>query len=267
MGSLRRALVRIWVVAPVALAVLAFVSHDDRTGSVDIGSALQVIDRSQAALRSAEEITYDDADLELLGVYVVADGALLDAADAPPEHHRAWDVATRILPAVELAQIRQLNVVTDGPAGTLAMVHRSGVAADQWVLSIDAAEPTRVLEETLVHELAHLLTLRSTDLTTTGPCDGVQLEIGCARAGSALAQWADAFWTDPTDAMAHDPDLHVSTYAATSVHEDFAETFLAYVTGDHPTDAPTIQAKLAFFDTRPELVAAANQVRPRINVG
>lgn len=254
------------MVVLVALAAVALASRRDAPGPVEIGSAVQVVDASQAALRTTEDVTYEDADLELLAAYVVANGALVDATDAPQEHRSAWEVAAWVLPSDQLARIRQLNIVTDGPSGTLAMVHRSGLAEDQWVLSIDVAEPTRVLEETLVHELAHLLTLRSADLTTTGPCDGVQLELGCARPGSALAQWAETFWTDPTTPMTHDPAVHVSTYAASSVHEDLAETFLAYVTGDHENEAPTIGAKLAFFDAHPELAAAAAMVRPRVNV-
>ena len=253
------------MVPVVAFAVLAVLSRKDPSTPVEIGTAMQVVDTSRAALRTTEDVTYEDADLELVAAYVIADGAFVDAA-VPVEHSSAWDVAARVLPASELAHIRQLNVVTDGPAGTLAMVHRSGIALDQWVLSIDTAEPTSVLEETIVHELAHLLTLRSTDLATTGPCDGVQLEIGCAKPGTPLAQWAERFWTDPTSSMTHDPDVHVSTYAATSVHEDFAETFLAYVTGSYTGDSPTIRAKLAFFDTQPELAAAAQEVRPRVNV-
>src|SRR5690606_20684555 len=129
---------------------------------------------SQAALRT-EDVTYDDADLELIAAYVVTDGAL-DATARPTAEHRAtWAVAEAVLPPDVLGQVRQLNIVTDGPSGTLAMVHRSGVAADQWVLSIDAVEPARVMRDTLVHELAHLLTLRSTDLTTVGECDGVRI--------------------------------------------------------------------------------------------
>jgi hypothetical protein len=230
---------------------------------VDIGRAVQAMG-GDAAARATEQVNYDDRDLELVATYLVVDGRL--QGDAPPDQQRLWATAASILPPTQLAEIRQLNVVTDGAGGTLAMVHRSGMVADRWILSMDAAEPVAVLRETLVHELAHLLTLRREDLRVDGStCEGVRIEIGCARSGSVLAEWAIAFWPDPEHPARYDRDHFVGEYAASAVHEDLAETFLAYVLAPDEPRPPAIAAKLAFVEAHPGLAAAATEVRARLD--
>jgi hypothetical protein len=153
---------------------------------------------------------------------------------------------TRVLPTWAVAEIRQLDIVSDGPGGTLGMVHRSSVVGDQWILSIDVAEPRDVLESTLIHELAHMLTLDRADLsagTAASPCDGARLEIGCAHAGSALADWSARFWPDPGKPASFDPARFVSQYATTGPHEDLAESFLAYVLGTRPEPHPSSRTR------------------------
>ena len=131
-------------------------------------------------------------------------------------------------------------------------------------MSIDPAEPADVLQETLVHELAHLITLRSDDLVTdVDHCDGVRIEIGCARAGSVLAGWAGEFWPGVTEPAPFDRHVFVTDYAASAVHEDLAESFLAYVQRTGAPTEPVIAAKFAFFDAHAELAAAADELRAR----
>jgi hypothetical protein len=140
-------------------------------------------------VRGTERGRGGPARIELVATYLAVDGVLQDGV--PAEHRALWAIAAGVIPPDELAEIRQLNVVTDGANGTLGMVHRSGLVADRWILSMDATESPAVLEETLIHELGHILTLRRADLRAEGgACEGVQLDIGCALPGSALAEWA-----------------------------------------------------------------------------
>ena len=164
------------------------------TPKVNIGTAVTVSNpRAGAAARTAETVRYQDTKLELVEVYRVIDGEL-DAA-ALPEYRRIWTLAEDTLPAEALAHIRQLNIVTDGPARTLAMVHRSTNERDSWILSMDPAESHDVLQRTLVHELAHLYTLGEADLTSQrANCAGELIQIGCARPQSPLADYAERFW-------------------------------------------------------------------------
>jgi hypothetical protein len=252
-------------VLAVLLVGFTWLAGRHPTPEVEIGDALQSLatGSGDAAARHTEQVDYDDEDLTLEASYVISDDQL--PADAPPAHQALWAIAVRVIPDAQRREIRQLNVVTDGVNGTLGMVHRSGMAADRWVLSMDDAESDRVLEDTLVHELAHVLTLRRADLDAGAhTCAGVRIAIGCAADGSELAAWATEFWPDPTQATTYDHDDFVSEYAASGVHEDLAETFLSYVLGDERDPSPRVAAKLAFFDEHPDLAAVAQQVRTRL---
>jgi hypothetical protein len=239
-------------------------------GAVQIASAVQVVNgKAGSAARATEQVTYEDKNLELLGTYVVTDGALPGDDTVPTAARAVWEVTAELLPREQLAEIRQLNIVTDDANGTLAMVHRSTVSTNGWILSIDTAESNAVLQSTLVHELAHMLTLRRDDLAATAStvtCRGVRIEIGCARNGSALADWAKAFWGDGVEPARYEADRFVTRYAATSVHEDLAESFLVYVLGGDGKASAEAVRKLAFFDSRPEFVTARAEIRANLHL-
>jgi hypothetical protein len=171
-----------------------------------------------------------------------------------------WATVQASLPASALATIRQLNVVSDGPNNTLAMVHRSSLDPHTWVLSVDITESTTVLQSTLIHEYAHMLTMRTEDLLarSTGKerCNGVRIELGCALAGSALAAWHEQFWVGQSEPADPDSDDFVSPYAASSVHEDLAESFMSWILDDVDSPNDAVAARFAFFADRADFVEA-----------
>jgi hypothetical protein len=244
----------------VAVAAVAVFFASVRPASVEIGTAATAVNpRSGAAARTEENVRYHDTDLQLLAVYRVVDGQL--DSTATPEHRHIWTIAEQTLPASALEQIRQLNVVTDGAARTLAMVHRSTTERDTWILSIDPAESDDVLQRTLVHELAHVYTLGEPDLSSQRTnCGGRLIEIGCARRDSLLADYADHFWADTAEPAHYTSQQFVTQYAAESVHEDLAETFMFWVYGDRPSSA-AIAAKYEWFDQQARFVEARDEVR------
>lgn len=248
------------VLRVVAVGALAAFFGSLRTASVDIGTAVTAVNpRSGAAARTEETVHYQDADLALLAVYRVVDGQL--EGGAPLEHRHIWALAEETLPASALQQIRQLNVVTDGAARTLAMVHRSTTERDSWILSIDPVESDDVLQRTIVHELAHLYTLGEPDLTSQrGNCRGRLIEIGCAHRDSLLADYADRFWAGLPEPAEYNSRQFVTQYAAQSVHEDLAETFMFWVYGDEPSSA-TIAAKYGWFESNARFVHARDEIR------
>lgn len=209
-----------------------------------------------------ESAAYADG-IDLVASYGIVGDELAVEGPIDDRHTALWETVLETVPEEWRAGIRQFSVVEEGRAGTVAMVHQSGVDPDRWLLSIDQADADnhRLLTDTLIHELAHLVTL-GTDVFTfshrlTGPCDGVIVEVGCAHPGSMLARWAEAFWDEPGREAAYDPRLHVAPYAATGPHEDLAETFLHWHRGDEaPTDS-ILAAKYAFLDAEPELAAFA----------
>ena len=60
---------------------------------------------------------------------------------------------------------------------------------------------------------------------------------------------------------AHEADF-VNDYAASSPTEDFAETFAAWLMPEHEAFliTETVEAKFAFFESQPELVALRGQI-------
>jgi hypothetical protein len=247
----------------VAMCALATFFGSLRTANVEIGTASTAVNpRSGAAARNAENVHYQDSDLELIAVYRVIDGQL--DSTAPADHRRIWTLAEATLPTEARKQIRQLNVVTDGAARTLAMVHRSTTERDSWILSVDPVESDDVVQRTLVHELAHLYTLGEPDLSSQRTsCGGRLIEIGCARTNSLLADYADQFWTGMAEPTQYRSQHFVTQYAAESVHEDLAETFLYWVYGDEPSSA-TIAAKYGWFEGIARFVAARDDIRARL---
>jgi hypothetical protein len=248
-----------------AICALATLFGSLRTTKVDIGTAVTAVNpHAGAAARTAETIRYQDTNLELIAVYRVLDGQL-DAA-ALPEHRAIWTLARDTLPADALRHIRQLNIVTDGPARTLAMVHRSTTERDSWILSIDPSESHDVLQHTLVHELAHLYTLGEDDLSSQRTnCAGVLIEIGCARQQSPLADYAERFWSTVAEPAHYSSAQFVTQYAADSVHEDLAETFMSWVYADK-ADSNTIAAKYRWFESIDTFVSARTEIQAKLRV-
>jgi len=245
-------------------AIATLFSSLRTTTKVDVGTAATAVQSRSVAARTAETVHYQDGNLELLAVYRVTDGQL--ESTATPDYRRIWELAEATLPAEALAHIRQLNIVTDGPARTLAMVHRSTTEHDAWILSIDPAESHDVLERTLVHELAHIYTLDEADLTSQRTnCAGRLLEIGCARTGSLLADYADQFWAGLPEPAPYSESSFVTQYSAESAHEDLAETFMFWVYGDKPASS-AIAAKYRWFDGQATFVTLRAEIRAKLQL-
>ena len=229
-----------------------------------IGTALTATRGAERTARSTEAVRYEDDALVMLGSYAASGGALLTGAD-DARAVRVWALLRSTLPASGVDAVRQLNLVTDGRDGTLAMVHRSTVDSSTWVLSVDPAEADDVLVGTLVHEYAHMLTLRAEDLLSVAAsragCAGVRIELGCALEGSALADWHEEFW--PDEAAPSAASL-VSDYAGTNGHEDLAESFMAWVLDEVERPSAGVRARFAFFAAREELVEARDAIRAQL---
>ncbi len=241
------------------------VTSADATASAEIDEAHVVFAGAATieTVRYGDSITLVDSFAIVAGHFDEADKAD-EAAAADPAAIDLWTQVVAIVPPVYLAQIKQFSIFDEGPAGTVAMVHQSGLDQSAWILSIDRADAAdlELLRETLLHELAHIITLDTSQFTFLAriddgqPCEGVLLPLGCAHAGSMLDSWATQFWADPAQAAAFSVDGFVASYAASAPHEDLAETFLYWAQGD--TDAPAdsvLAAKFAWFDSQPSLVS------------
>ena len=232
---------------------------------VQIGDGLQVLSGRGGAARATELVRYDETDLTLAASFTVADGELRLTGEPGRDPTSIWATVAHLLPLDARSRIRQLNLVTDGPAGTLAMVHRSLSEPDTWILSVDYAESDAVLRRTIVHELAHIYTLGERDVSASrSGCAQLLLDVGCVQRSSILARYADAFRPNRDEPGVFKPGLFVSQYAASSAHEDLAETFMAWVFDD-PLEAPALAARAEFLAAEPTLATARDWVRAALN--
>ncbi|MEZ5166287.1 MAG: hypothetical protein R2695_07265 [Acidimicrobiales bacterium] len=156
-----------------------------------IGSAGVVL-RDDTA-RAVERVTYRQ-DVVRLGDIVIAAGQPRDEPTGVLAE--VWTIVDEMWPTALRDQLVQVSVVREEPRSLVGVVHPA--SAGGWILSLDAADldDRPLIEETIVHELSHVVTL-APEVFTFGPveeCDGVRIELGCAAAGSVLAEFATRFW-------------------------------------------------------------------------
>lgn len=245
----------------------------------------------------------DDA---VLARYDAADGVVGDAtytAGADPRaadragHDALWAEWTELVPPYWARRVEVFEVASDGtgPGTFAAYVQALDPQGDRWLLAVDpndAAEQPEHYHDTLVHELAHILTLGDGARTTDrGPfrsladaqatCGGAVVRHGCLTEGSLVARFVKQFWT-PEDLAAADrihaagpaglqdaaiaryrqrSTAFVSPYAVTDPAEDIAETVVALAFGERQPPRSIAEAKVDFLRTDPELVALVDRVR------
>jgi len=223
--------------------------------------------------------TWDDPDWGLSELYGVQDdGTLWPAPPGPVQ--RVWSTFEQIVtPAYAIATIDTLQVADAENSDLLAYVWRQD-DGEHFGLAVNLADSgdESYLAGTLIHEYGHLLSLGPDQM---GPrpahCETFFYGGKCARQDAYLAGFQRAFWdgyddapgvdNDDEDVTADFYDAHegdfVDEYAATSLLEDFAETFMIWVLESHPEDAPAgpIADKLAYFDGLPAFVAIRDRIR------
>jgi len=223
-----------------------------------------------------------DAELGAIEVYLVEpDGSLLP----PPQGARQeiWELAVRIMTLDDATSLIERYKVANSAASTrTAWVVERPQGEDDWSLGVNLATTTDPVQlaATLVHEYAHLVSLRGSQVVASGAhCTTVELPEGCALPGSYLDAFAHAFWADYGDEapsaansdagvarafFASRPGDFVSEYAAMNVTEDFAESFAAYVHTDVVPHGPGFAAKIAFFDRFEEMAGMRDRIRAEL---
>lgn len=209
-------------------------------------------------------------------------------------HDELWAEWSSMIPPYWSRRVARFEIASDGPGGIAASVQRLDDAGDRWLLSVDPVDAVERREDyvhTLVHELAHIVTLgagrvdvdprpASTLVEQATRCgDAPPVVEGCAAAGSVLAAFSETFWDldevggpdgvatigDREDATIERylqaRDRYVSAYAASGPSEDIAETFTAMAL-DHPQPRGSVAAaKVEFLRADAELFALADRIR------
>jgi hypothetical protein len=209
---------------------------------------------------------------------VLDDGSLSPAASGLTEE--VWEAFTRVAsPEVASKVILTFTVGDSQESDLLAYVQQDADRPEYWhfAANLSGASDMSYLLTTLIHEYAHILTLDLGQASADPTCDVQTPSEGCWLADSYLQAYWNEFWsvygddapsiTNEDDSLReafyteHEEDF-VSGYAAKSVEEDIAESFMAYVIEDVPDSGQsTVAAKLAFFDRYPELAAIRERIR------
>ncbi len=195
-----------------------------------------------------------------------------------------WDTVKQLAPNETITNaISELEVTFDQEDPTDAYVESIDDTNASWRLGINyiAADSFDVLGETLVHELAHIISLQDAQTTTETEdadiltnCATYLVAEGCTTETSYLNQFFDKFWKDSGDFIDRDRtdeetsthyennrDRFVTDYATTNPVEDFAESFMFYIARDELEEGTVMQQKQLFFDNFPELQTYRANVR------
>jgi len=239
-----------------SLALVLSASAAARSDDTMIGDARVSLGTTSARL--VEEVEYR------VGVTRVAD-LVVDRGSPVDEITNsdlaaAWDLVSSVWPSSMMSELSQISVIDEGPRGLVGVVHRS--VSGGWILSLDRSDlnDQQLVEETIIHEIAHVVTLSPDQFSfdRDGTCDGVAISVGCAASGSLMARWAIAFWPEGVDDST--PSESVDDYATTAPHEDLAETFTAWVAG-WPVESSHVQARIDMLAADPIMNSLAAEIR------
>lgn len=210
--------------------------------------------------------------------YAVGDSATLSPAPTA-EDDAAWETFVKIATPETASELLTSYTVFDDPeSDTHASVGQSAEDPALWTLEVNAAgEGGLELEQTMVHEYAHLLSLNPDEVALDAPsCTTLVLAEGCALPGSMLVSFHEQFWAayggaapsadnadvDVAEAFYEQhEEAFVDDYAATNVVEDFAETYMVFVVEDRPDSGSAVAEKLGFFWDRPSEVERRDRIR------
>ncbi len=217
----------------------------------------------------------DDDSLKVLGKYAVEGDELTD--EAPAEYAAVWERFAELIPADLRPEVTMFVAIdAEASGGTDGAMQPNGLRPDERYIALDvtgSVEPA-TLDRTMIHEYAHLLTLRGSqvdpDEDNADSCE-VFAATYCPLETSYLYAYLTEFWPDvqgtefdSSESAIEDrytADSFVTDYAAKNPDEDIAEVFAEWVIGSRvPTGDSVVDDKLRFFDDYPELVEFRDEV-------
>jgi hypothetical protein len=214
-------------------------------------------------------------------------------------HQELWDFITTVVPPEYRRQVAYFVITTDGPAGTLGAVEQTD-DPETWSLYMDVQDAGNFsdLVTTLVHEIAHIFTLDTSQVATDwdvfnnpddydayergdDACDTYFMFEGCSYPDSYINLFFARYWQEiypewleisqeedeeSLENLLYDlygryPDQFVSDYAVTSPEEDIAESFMYFVLAPAPSGETMAEEKILFFYEFPELVTLRDDMR------
>lgn len=225
---------------------------------------------------------------------------LVHYQDDKTEHQEIWAYFITLIPLEAREPVlAEYSLMTDGAGYDLALVTQTASDPARWALSVDIAdsEDRHYLIYTIIHEVAHLLTLGPDQVRPSlllfeypdddhiyyaeaGACPDYFPGEGCSLPDSYLNTFFTQFWADiheewqvinliEEDAAYYEAlndfyyayrDRFMTGYAATNPEEDIAESFSLFILSPRPMGESIAEEKILFFYRYPELVSLREQI-------
>lgn len=243
-------------------------------------------DTCDALTKTVSETTFAN---NVLAKYDVLSGEVIQlvSGENSDYHQELWDLFSKIFPDnITDTYISKFVVFDDIKNPELAKVIPNFVDDDgTWTMyfnrdlfryGIDKQEQ----QFTVVHELAHILTLNSVQVKVDAlnkdkdQCKTYYDVVGCSMSQSYINTFFNRFWkgekytyiqnieSGEHDLYLQNPNDFINDYAATEPREDIAESFANFVF-ENKDETPNTQAnqKIQFFYNYPELIQLRDDIR------
>ena len=187
------------------------------------------------------------------------------AQDTIDYHGGLWFSYAWLIPEYARSDMNRFEVFESGDTLAHVYIHDEEAASD-WTLgmnneNIELASETMI---TYIHEFAHLLSLRETEVDYYYPdsgCETLFVDETCYFEDAYIADYYDQFYSD--GALEATEDNYVSDYASTSITEDFAETFAHFVLSPEPAGDTVVAEKILFFYQYEDLITLRAEILSR----
>jgi len=166
----------------------------------------------------------------------------------------------------------------DNPGSKYIASAEYNIKTRQWDIFVNLSMARENEQETIItiiHEFAHIISLNKEQMYTKIPqkiCWTHFVPEGCLKKESYLYKFWREFWKGnylenelDTDGYAKEhyqksPDKYVTEYAATNPAEDFAESFMFFITGDDYGNKQIAGKKVDFFQQYSEFYKAKSDI-------
>ena len=223
--------------------------------------------------------------------------------DSRASHEFIWDYFTALIPPEQRTFVTEFSVLSDGLNNILAGASPTYDNPVEWTLKVDVADAVNPygLTYSLLHEFGHFLTLNSSQVPpdsqvfyhpddadlydqAVASCPQYFTGEGCSNPGSYINTFFTRFWSGiyadwqqtgqsggsgmPVHFSNEFYELHkdqfLTSYAATSLEEDIAESWTYFILSPKPEPVTVSDQKILFFYEYPELVALREQILNRL---
>ncbi len=194
--------------------------------------------------------------------------------DDTQEYRKIWDDIKDLSPdSLSDKYIEEFQVFDNESDDTLAFVDDAD-GNGKWRIAVNLSShkssSLREQKSTLIHELAHIISLNGSQVSDDDKkCNTLKLDEGCTKSDSYINTFYQAFWKNikNKDSVKFDKNKYVTDYATTNEVEDFAESFTFFVLEKNLEDTENTlrDQKIKSFYNFTELVDIRSDMRKQLS--